>query len=97
MGRERDVFARLAQKLALATAEAARLATGRDEHAEDLAFHEQRGGDERTQSASRQTLRERKLRVADIRFVDQLPPQAMRQAVSVYLDLRQLGERELHR
>src|SRR5258705_4693286 len=97
MSCQRNVFAQLAQEITLAATEAARFATGRDEHTEYPAFHEERRGDQRPQSTSRQPLRERKARRADIRFVHELPAYAVRQPVLIDVDPRLLGERQVHR
>ena len=94
---QRDVLAQLPQELAFAAAEAARLPARRDQHAEHLAFHQQRRRHQRAQPAARQPLRKRKPDLADVRLVHQLAAHAARQAVLVDRDASLLGHRQLQR
>src|SRR6201999_4067332 len=74
------------QKLALAAAEAVGLAARCQENAEDIAFHEQRSGDERGQPRGRQPLRKREVYFIQVGFIDERATNTARQAVSVNFD-----------
>ena len=91
---QRDVLAHLAQELAFAAAECVGRAPRADQHAEHLAFHQQRRDDQRAQAGAREPLRKRELRLRDVRLVDQLPAHAARQAVLVDGDDRVLAHAE---
>src|SRR6187399_230811 len=94
---QRYVVAELSQELALGATECMRGAPRHHQYAEHAAtlFDHERDDHHRTQSASRETLRKRKLHVNDVGLVHQLAGDAAREPILVDLDVRLLGHREL--
>ena len=82
MGGQRHMLTQLAQELAVAAAETLRLLARRDQHAEDVAFHQERRRDQGAQAALGQALGKRKLRLAHVRLIHQNTARALTQPVS---------------
>src|SRR5689334_12619849 len=91
-----DLLAQLAEKLAFATTEAVGLPPGRHENAENLALDQQWCCHERTQSSSRQPLREGERHLPDVRLINQMAADAAGQAVLVDRDPCLLGQGQFH-
>jgi hypothetical protein len=94
VGRERNMLAELAKKLAFPAAKALLLAACRHKHAENLALNLQRSQHEGAQAAAREPLRKRKLQSANVGFIDKLAQYAARKAVLVDVDPGPFGHGE---
>ncbi len=86
-----DVFAHLPQEFAFAAAETLRFTPRRDQHAENLALHQERRGHERMQSFASELPEKGKLGRGDVGLVNQFPADAAGKAVLAHLNTNGFG------
>ena len=95
MDRKRNVLAQVLEKFAVGTAESLGLPASGDEHAEDVVLHDKRCDHQRAQLAFGESLRERKLNLAHVGLIDELPTHAAREPVRIDRHGRLLCESKL--